>query len=42
VEIQGAEMLNLIGDLCWLRFLNSIDVGAGVQRQRLALFIGHN
>jgi hypothetical protein len=38
VEIQGVEILTLIGGLCFVGFINPIGVVAGVQR--LAFSIG--
>jgi hypothetical protein len=37
VEIQGVEVLTVIGDLCCVGHMNPTGVVAGVQRQRLAL-----
>jgi hypothetical protein len=42
VEIQGVEMLTLIGGWCCVDFMNSIGVIAGVGRQRLAISTGLN
>jgi hypothetical protein len=42
MEIQGVEMLTLMGGLCCIGFVNPIGVAAGVWRQRLALSIGPN
>jgi hypothetical protein len=40
VEIQGAEMLIVIGGLCCVGFMNLVGVVADPQRQRLALSVG--
>jgi hypothetical protein len=39
VEIQGAEMLTLIGRLCCVGFINLNCVVAGVQKQKLIYYI---
>jgi hypothetical protein len=40
MDIQGVEMLTLIGGLCCVGFINPIGVVAGVWRQRLAPSVG--
>jgi hypothetical protein len=42
VEIQGVEMLALVGGLCCVGFIKPSCVIAGVRRQRLALLIEPN
>jgi hypothetical protein len=34
MEVQGVEMLTVIGDLCCIGFINPIGVIADVQRER--------
>jgi hypothetical protein len=40
VQIQGIKMLNLIGSLCCVAFMNTIGTVAAARRQKLALSIG--
>jgi hypothetical protein len=41
VEIEGVEMLTLVGGLCYVGFINPVGVDAGVRRQTSFCYWAH-